>query len=102
MTQRRWRLDDHDEVDKLSREIRILLNLVEPDPEFQPSFVGNRASLFDAVGASEQEMRSVLEAYFGEPFTEDLALPVVQLVLHLKQRYAGWPQDEYWRDNVHG
>ena len=81
------------EVDKRSREIRLILNIVEPDPEYQPIFLSDKASFFDISGIDEAEIESRLRFYFKG----DLPAPLGTLLWHfveiVKTQYPGWPDD---------
>lgn len=59
---------DDTETQARAREVKVLLNIVEPDPEYQPFILTDEASLFDAVGAGEEEMLRRLALYFGGDF----------------------------------
>jgi len=43
------------EIQRRAREVQFLLNVVEPDPEYQPFVLTDEASLFDAVGHDEDD-----------------------------------------------
>ena len=81
------------EIQRRAREVQFLLNVVEPDPEYQPFVLTDEASLFDAVGHDEDEIRRRLGAYFGQPFAFDLSLPVWRLVEEIRAWRPGWPEE---------
>lgn len=82
------------ETERRSREVQLLLNVVEPDPEYQPFVLTDEASLFDAVGHGEDEIRRRLSSYFGEPLALDLGLPVWRLVDEIRTWRPGWPKEQ--------
>jgi len=83
-------LADHVETDARQREIQLLINIVEPDPEYQPFILTDEASLFDAVGSDEDTMTQRLKSYFGG-FDSPLRLPLWKLVDAIKTHHPGWP-----------
>jgi hypothetical protein len=82
------------EVRRRAREIQLLLNVAEPDPEYQPLILTDEASVFDAVGNDEDEIRRRFELYFGEPLPADLRLPLWRLVDAIRAWRPGWPEEE--------
>ena len=75
------------------REVQIIVNLIEPDPEYQPAFISDAANLYDICLHDESTMRHLLERYFGEPITSDLKLPMWRLVDSFKAQFSNWPHD---------
>lgn len=84
---------DDTETQARAREVKVLLNIVEPDPEYQPFILTDEASLFDAVGAGEEEMLRRLALYFGGDFSFSLRQPIWKLVDEIKSVYPRWPDD---------
>jgi hypothetical protein len=82
------------EVKRRAREVQLLLNVVEPDPEYQPFVLTDEASVFDAVGHDEDEIRRRLELYFGRPVALDLSVPLWRLVDEIRAWRPGWPEEE--------
>jgi hypothetical protein len=78
-----------------AREIQLLVNVVAPDPRYQPWYLADGTTLFDIrdYTQSEQTIRQRLEGYFGRPllFDAQLNLPLWQLVDEIKKLYPGWP-----------
>ena len=95
MIDKDWKFDGTDKVEKYQREMQLLINLVEPDPEFQPAFVGDSACLFDCVGTDETVTLQRLKEYFGESFAFPLSTPMPKLVQILKNAYHGWPDEPF-------
>lgn len=81
------------EVDRRAREVQFLLNVVEPDPEYQPLVLTDEATLFDAVAHDEDEIRRRLGACFGDPFAFDLSVPIWRLVDEIRAWRPTWPED---------
>ena len=84
-------LADQAETQAREREIQLLINIVEPDPQYQPFILTDEATLFDAVGADEDTMTRRLKSYFGSDFDFSLRLPLWKLVDAIKLRHHGWP-----------
>ena len=49
-----------DKVDNRKREIQLLINIVEPDPEYQPSFISDEATFLDITAMDSLEIESKL------------------------------------------
>jgi hypothetical protein len=75
------------------REVQLLINIAEPDPEFQPGVLTDEASLLDAVPTPPAEIVRRLDAYFRGDLELDLALPLWRLVDLIKRLRPGWPDD---------
>lgn len=79
------------EIERRSREVQLLMNVVEPDPEYQAFFLSDEASILDICGADQALIERRLEAYFGVPFPCPLNAPLWQVVDRLKQMFPQWP-----------
>jgi hypothetical protein len=75
------------------REVQLIINLVEPDPEYQPFILTDEASLLDAVATEPHEISRRLNDYFGTDLGLDLGTPVWRLVDRIKQLRPGWPDE---------
>ena len=75
------------------REVQLIINIAEPDPEFQPGVLTDEASLLDAVPTSPAEIARRLDAYFRADLKLDLTLPLWRLVDTIKRLRPGWPDD---------
>ncbi|HEX2672326.1 MAG TPA: hypothetical protein VHM25_15705 [Polyangiaceae bacterium] len=75
------------------REVQLLINIAEPDPELQPFVLTDAASLLDVVPTSPADMHRRFDAYFKADLELDLALPVWRLVDKIKRLRPGWPDD---------
>jgi hypothetical protein len=81
------------ETEARQREVQLLINIAEPDPEYQPLILTDQASLLDAVGTEPGQIRSRLNAYFAADLVLDIALPVWRLVDQVKGLRPSWPED---------
>ena len=93
MDQPRLTIADTTETQRRAREVQLLLNIAQPDPKYQPFFLSDEASLFDAVGIEPAEVERRIEFYFGERLPVSLAVPVYRLVDAIKAIRPGWPDD---------
>lgn len=75
------------------REIQLLINIAEPDPELQPFVLTDEASLLDAVPTAPTDILRRFDAYFRADLELDLALPLWRLVDTIKRLRPGWPDD---------
>ena len=76
-----------------SREIQLLLNVIEPDPEFQAFFVSDEASARDVSGAPHEVVKARLEFYLRRALPVPLSTPLWKLVDAIKAMHPGWPDD---------
>jgi len=76
------------------REIQLLINIAEPDPEYQPLILTDEASLLDAVGTDPTEIAARFRVYFSADLGLDLRLPAWRLVDEIKRHIPGWPDPE--------
>jgi hypothetical protein len=90
----RYEIASQDEVDEREREIQLLINVVEPDPEYQPWLLTDEATFSDAIGADEEVILDRLRNYFGEDLGISLRLPIWRFVDEVKKRRPGWPDEE--------
>jgi len=81
------------ETEGRKREVQLLINLVQPDPDYQPLILTDEASLLDAVAAEPCEILRRLNAYFGTDLGLDLGSPIWCLVDRIKQLRPGWPDE---------
>jgi hypothetical protein len=89
------------ETKRRRREVQCVLNIIEPDPEYQPAFLSDEASLPDCLGAGEDEMRQRLAEYFGRGFDLDLRQPLWKLIDQLKVTYRPLPE-RGWKSRSNG
>jgi hypothetical protein len=81
------------ETESRKREVQLLINIAEPDPEYQPFIVTDGASLLDAVASEPADISRRLDAYFGASLGLDLRTPIWRLVDGIKRLRPGWPDD---------
>ena len=84
-------LADRRQTDAREREIQLIINIVEPDPEYQGPLVTDEATLLDAVGVDEATMAQRLKQHFGADFDLSLRLPLWKLVDAIKTLHPDWP-----------
>jgi hypothetical protein len=93
-TPKQFQVAPRAETERRHREIQLLLNVVEPDPEFQPFLLTDEASLVDAVGADAEVIQRRLDCYFGASLGIPLQTPLWRFVDEIKARRPGWPADD--------
>jgi hypothetical protein len=78
-----------------SREIQLLVNIIAPDPRYQPWYLADEASVFEIRDQSEATIRQRLEGYFGKPLRFEIRprQPLSELVDEIKKLYPGWPHE---------
>jgi hypothetical protein len=81
------------ETELRQREVQLLINIAQPDPEYQPFIVTDEASLLDAVATEPDEIARRLEVYFGAPLRLDLRSPIWRLVDAIKRLRPDWPEE---------
>ena len=86
-------IGEQTENDRCKREIQILVNIIQPDPQYQPLLLTGQATPFQIYELSERTIRERLEGYFRCPLPIPLASPLWQIVDALKARHPGWPDD---------
>lgn len=86
------------ETEARKREIQLLINIAEPDPQYQPFILTDEASLLDAVSIEPTVIARRLDTYFDMEMRLDLSLPMWRLVDRIKQLLPQWPDDScvYW------
>jgi len=92
MAEETFSYDSDNEIARRSREVHIVINILEPDPRFQPILLGNDATVFDVSGEMEEDIKKKFELYFGAPFNISLNQPLWMLVERIKQAFPGWPK----------
>lgn len=88
-----FELAETEKTEARQREAQLLINIAEPDPEYQPFLLTDEASLLDAVATEAAVIRSRLVAYFADDLRLDLRQPVWQLVDQIRRLRPGWPDD---------
>ena len=80
--------------EKRKREIQFLINIVEPDPEYQPFFISDEATFLDLVSNEPTEISKKIESYFNNNFKINLSLPAWRIVDFIKDKVLNWPDSE--------
>ncbi len=73
------------------REIQLLINIQQPDPEYQPILLTDNSIIFDIVTATIKVVRQRFTEYFEQPFTYNLNQPLWKLVEDIRLRQPDWP-----------
>jgi hypothetical protein len=81
------------ETELRRREIQLLINIAEPDPQYQPFLLTDEASIFSAVGTDESVIKNRMTFYFGENLELPLHLPLWRLVDRVRKLRPGWPEE---------
>lgn len=81
------------ETESRRREVQLLINIAEPDLQYQPFILTDEASLLSAVGTEPEEIERRLDVYFGVSLGLDLRSPIWRLVDGIKRLRPGWPDD---------
>ncbi|MEJ2407224.1 MAG: hypothetical protein P8171_23660 [Candidatus Thiodiazotropha sp.] len=84
---------ESEETGKREREVQLLMNVVEPDPEYQAFFISDEACFYDISGQDEKEIEERLRFYFKGELPAPLKTPIWQFVEIVKQHYPGWPDE---------
>lgn len=79
------------ETERRRREIQLIVNIVEPDPEYQPFLLTDEASVLEVSAAPVDQIRERIEYYLGEPLPVPLTSPLWKLVDALQEEFPGWP-----------
>jgi len=66
---KRIEIAEQTETERRAREAQILVNIIEPDPEYQPFLLTDEASPFDVSGTQPEVIRERLEFYFRRPLS---------------------------------
>lgn len=81
------------EVESRVREVRLLIKIVQPAPEYQPFFVSDESTLLDVA----TEERSVVEARLEAYLRRSLPLPVTSYIWQVADAISaacpGWPDE---------
>jgi hypothetical protein len=84
---------DNDETESRSREVQLLQNVIEPDPEYQALFISDEANLLDISGLDSKEIEARIRFYFKGDLPAPLNIPVWQFIEMVKQKYPRWPEE---------
>jgi len=81
-------------VKKRAREIHLILNIIDPDPKFQPDFLSDEALVLQSTRMEEDIVFARLRAYFGSSIELKLNDTFVELVDSIKRQIPNWPDNE--------
>ncbi len=79
------------ETELRAREVQLLLNIIEPDPDLQAFLVTDEASALDVSSRSPEVIRARLETYLRRPLPMSLGTPLWILVDAIRRELPGWP-----------
>lgn len=74
------------------REVQLLVNVVEPDPEYQPLFLSDEASFLDITGHDQELVTARLEFYLKRSLPAPLSTPIWKFVDIIKGIHPEWPE----------
>ena len=82
-----------EKLQERTREVLLLVNIVAPDPRYQPWYLSDAADLFSVREQSEEIIRPRLEGYFGRPLKFEIrhGQPIWELLDEIKKVYPDWP-----------
>ena len=73
------------------REVLLLVNVIMPDPDCQPFYLSDEATVFEIYNHRENIIQRRLSGYFGTPITGNIRQPIWKLVDDLRALFPGWP-----------
>lgn len=85
---------DTTRVDLRAEAIRILINVIQPNPVWQPLFVTDEATLDCITDLDPALVRARLEFYFGIPLPVPVSARLWELVDAMKVIMPTWPESE--------
>jgi len=91
MTDNRFEFAPNYKTQLYRREIQLLINIQQPDPEYQPILITDRSIIFDIVTANEKIIRDRFSDYFEQPFSYNLSQPLWKLIEEIRLRQPDWP-----------
>jgi len=91
MTDTHFELTPDNKTRLYRREIQLLINIQQPDPEYQPILITDESVVFDLVTEDEKTIRKRFELYFEQPFRYNLKQPMWKLVEDIQRQQPDWP-----------
>lgn len=82
------------EVDRRETEIRILLNVIQPNPAWQPLLTTDETTLDDMTDLNPALVQARLEFYFGIPLPVPVSVRLWEFVDAIKVIMPTWPGNE--------
>lgn len=90
----KFELESDDKLEQFSRELKIIINIIEPDPEYQPYILTNKAKLFDISAHSQEIIAHRLNSYFGQDLEIDFSSYLWEFIIKLKSSFKEWPDKD--------
>lgn len=82
------------EIYKRAREVQLLLNIISPDPEYQPFLMADEATARDVALGISATIQARLEFYFGTSLPSSVIYePLWKLCDTLKAQFPYWPDE---------
>jgi hypothetical protein len=79
------------ELDRREREVQLILNVIEPDPHYQPLFISDQSLVCECSRNEEALVAERLRTHFGNNIEFDLNATIVEMVDSIKRQIRGWP-----------
>jgi hypothetical protein len=84
---------DQIQVNERKRELQLILNIIQPDPEHQPLVVYDATCFNNVTWQNIKEIEERLRFYFKGDLPASLATPIWQFIDEVKLQYPGWPDN---------
>lgn len=84
---------DQIQVNERKRELQLILNIIQPDPESQPLVVYDATCFNNVTWQNIEEIEERLRFYFKGDLPSSLAIPIWQFIDEVKLQYPGWPDN---------
>jgi hypothetical protein len=84
---------DKTQVNERQREVQLILNIIQPDPDGQPLFISDSTCFNNATWQNVAEIEARLRFYFKGDLVAPLTTPIWQFIDKVKLRYPGWPDN---------
>lgn len=87
------KLADTNDVDARAREVQLVMNVIEPDPEFQPMFLSDESHILQCCRVEEDMIATRLRSFFGPSIELKLDGTVVEFIDSIKRQIPDWPDN---------
>ena len=84
---------DQTQVNERKRELQLILNIIQPDPEGQPLVISDSTCFNNVTWQSINEIEERLRFYFKGDLPAPLTTPIWQFIDKVKLQYPGWPDN---------
>ncbi|CAH0535132.1 hypothetical protein VST7929_02793 [Vibrio stylophorae] len=91
MSEHLSQFEDNHHSQAVGREIQLLINLLEPDPALQPTWVSDEDCFFDICTLTRKEIEEKLRIYFRGELPADVSLPLWRFIAKVQEQYPSWP-----------